>query len=236
VKIATTTVMLDNEYCQSHPGVKPGEYVTLSLIDSGRGMNETTLARIFEPFFSTKQRGSAKGTGLGLSVVQGIVEKQGGYISCESQPGKGSEFRVYFPALEAVSTTAKKTSSSPQTTDSKTILVVEDNITIAELEREFLTNADYRVILATNGREALDIYQTRKDDISLVILDLLMPEMSGRDCLMGLVKIDPSVKVLIASGFSPGDELHEEINPLVKGFIQKPFRAVELLEAIRAAF
>ena len=100
LKIATKTMALADEHCRSHPGVKPGKYVMLSLSDTGRGMDKEMLAKIFEPFFSTKQRGSTRGTGLGLSVVQGIVEKQGGHVTCKSEPGKGSEFRIYFPEID----------------------------------------------------------------------------------------------------------------------------------------
>jgi CheY-like chemotaxis protein len=235
LNLATTTVTLNDEYCRSHSGVKPGKYVMLSLSDTGRGMDKEMLATIFEPFFSTKQRGSTRGTGLGLSVVQGIVEKQGGHVTCESEPGKGSEFRIYFPAIESGSTTQEKTSSSAQSAGTETILVVEDTPSVAELERQILENAGYTVITANNGHEALEIYQTRRGEISLVILDLIMLEMSGKDCLMELVKIDPSVKVLIASGFSPSDELHKEINPLVKGFVHKPFGLIQLLDEVVSA-
>jgi DNA-binding NtrC family response regulator len=116
----------------------------------------------------------------------------------------------------------------------QTILVVEDNIPVAELEQTSLEDAGYTVIVATNGLEALDVYQTRKEAISLVILDLIMPEMSGRDCLMELLKINPSVKVLIASGFFSSEELHKEINPLVRGFVHKPFGMTELLTSVRS--
>ncbi|MGO8878960.1 MAG: PAS domain S-box protein [Desulfomonilaceae bacterium] len=236
VKIGTTTVTLNDEYCGFHSGVKPGKYVMLSLSDTGLGMDKEMLAKIFEPFFSTKQRGSTRGTGLGLSVVQGIVEKHRGHVICESEPGKGSEFRIYFPAIESGSTTQKETFSSTQSAGTETILVVEDVPPVAELAQRILANAGYSVITANNGREALEIYQTRRGQISLVILDLIMPEMSGKDCLMELVKIDPSVKVLIASGFSPSDELHKEIDPLVKGFMQKPFGMTQLLDAVRSIF
>ncbi len=114
------------------------------------------------------------------------------------------------------------------------VLVVEDNLPVADLEQRFLSRARYTVIVATNGREALDIYESKKEEISLVVLDLLTPEMSGRDCLMELVKIDPSVNVLIASGYAPGDELHKEIRPLVKGFLQKPFAMPGLLISVRS--
>ncbi len=100
LKISTSTVSLDDDYCKSHLEAKPGTYVMLSVRDTGRGMDKETLARIFDPFFSTKERGSTRGTGLGLSVVQGIVQQQGGHVTCESEPGKGTEFKVYFPSIE----------------------------------------------------------------------------------------------------------------------------------------
>jgi DNA-binding NtrC family response regulator len=165
-------------------------------------------------------------------VVKGIVQQQGGHVTCESEPGKGTAVKVYFPAIEAPLITAKTVLQTVQSEGTETILVVEDNIPVAELERRFLANAGYEVIVATNGREALAIYQTRKEEMSLVILDLLMPEMSGRDCLMELLKIDPSIKLLIASGYAPEDELHKEISPLVKGFLHKPFGMIQLLDAV----
>ncbi len=232
LKIVTKTTSLDDEYCRGHHGLKPGSYVMLSISDTGRGMDKETLARIFDPFFSTKQRGSTRGTGLGLSVVQGIAQQQGGHVTCKSEQGKGTEFKVYFPAIEEPLAPTEVVEPTVQSGGSATILVVEDNLPVAELEQRFLSRAGYNVIVATNGREALDIYQSRKEEISLVVLDLLMPEMSGRDCLMELLKIDPSVNVLIASGYAPEDELHKEIRPLVKGFVHKPFAMIQLLDAV----
>jgi CheY-like chemotaxis protein len=234
LRIATKTVSLGDEYCRGHHGLKPGSYVLLSISDTGRGIDKETLPRIFDPFFSTKQRGSTRGTGLGLSVVQGIAQQHGGYITCESEPGKGTKFKIYFPAIETTPVNDRSIEPKLESLGSETILVVEDSTPVAELEERFLTNAGYNVIVATNGREALDIYQSRREEISLVVLDLLMPEMSGRDCLMELLKIDPSVKVLIASGYAPEDELHKEIRPIVKGFLQKPFAMAELVKEVRS--
>jgi two-component system, cell cycle sensor histidine kinase and response regulator CckA len=234
VKIETKTVSLDDRYCKTHHGVKPGNYVMLSVSDTGRGMDKETVVKAFDPFFSTKERGSTRGTGLGLSVVKGIVQQQGGHITCESEPGKGTTFKVYFPAIEAPLMTSKTVGPTIQSGGTQTILVVEDNIPVAELEQRVLADAGYAVIVANNGQDALEIYQTRKEEISLVILDLLMPVMSGQDCLMELLKVNPSVKVLIASGYGTEDELHEEIGPLVKGFVHKPFAVAELLNETRS--
>jgi DNA-binding NtrC family response regulator len=168
-------------------------------------------------------------------VIQGIAQQHGGHVTCKSEQGKGTEFKVYFPAIEEPLADMKSGTPTVQSGGTETILVVEDSIPVADLERRFLASAGYTVIVATNGKQAVDIYQSRKEEISLVVLDLLMPEMSGRDCLMELVKIDPSVKVIIASGYAPEDELHREIRPLVKGFLQKPFGVAELLNETRSA-
>jgi DNA-binding NtrC family response regulator len=167
--------------------------------------------------------------------VQGIVEKGGGHITCESELGKGAKFTIFFPAVESIQTPGQEVGPSSQLPGPDTILVVEDVSSVAELTKRVLTKAGYSVIIAGNGQEALEIFETKKREISLVILDLLMPEMSGKDCLMEMVKIDPSVRVLIASGFAPEDELHEKISPLVKGFLHKPFAIAELLAAVVSA-
>ena len=235
LKIATMTVSLDDEFCKTHYGTKPGNYIMVTVTDSGRGMDKETLSRIFDPFFSTKARGATRGTGLGLSVAQGIVQQLGGCITCQSEIGKGTEFRVYFPAIEAFLATEKSAALSVLSTETETILVAEDNIPVAELERKGLENAGYKVILANNGKQALEIYKARSKEISLVILDLLMPEMSGEDCLMELLKIDPSVGVLIASGYAPEDDLHKQVRPLVRGFVRKPFAMSELVNEVSHA-
>jgi two-component system, cell cycle sensor histidine kinase and response regulator CckA len=232
LKISTSIVSLDDDYCKAHIEAKPAAYVMLSVRDTGRGMDKETLTRIFDPFFSTKQRGSARGTGLGLSVVRGIVQQQGGHVTCESEPGKGTEFKVYFPAIEEPLMTLQSATSATQKKEAKLILVVEDNLSIAELERRMLETADYPTVVVNSGKDALAVYQERRSEISLVLLDLIMPEMSGRDCLLELLKIDPSLKVLIASGFSPSDELRREISPLVKGFVHKPCTRSELLKEV----
>jgi CheY-like chemotaxis protein len=223
LKVASSIVRLDEDYCKAHLEAKPGDYVMLSVKDAGRGMNEETKRCIFDPFFSTKQRGATRGTGLGLSVVRGTAQQRGGHITCESEPGKGTEFKVYFPAID----------SKDQPVEPKMILVVEDNDRVAELEKRALESCGYKVIVATNGKQAIDIFQARKNEISLVLLDLILPEKTGRDCLMEMLTIDPSVKVLIASGYSVEGTLKEEITPLVKGFVRKPFVITDLISAVQ---
>ena len=231
IKIATKTVSLNDEYCTTHHEVKPGDYVMLSVTDTGIGMDKETLAKAFDPFFSTKQKGSTRGTGLGLSIVLGIVRQHGGHITCESDPGKGTEFKVYFPAIESQRNKAEMSSPSEET---RTVLLVESEPTVTDFGRRILTSAGYTVITATSGRTALEIFRTRNNEISLVILDLFITDMSGRDCLMELLKIDPKVKALVAFGKAPEDQLHKEISLLVKGFIHKPFAIAELVNMARS--
>jgi len=233
--ISVGRITLDDQLCAGFYGAKPGNYVSLSVSDTGSGIDREILPRIFDPFFTTKERGTAKGTGLGLSVVKGIAQQLGGFVSCESQLGNGAEFRVFFPAAEPVSTPERTTGEIAESQKAQTILVVEDNTLVAELEQNILESSGYQVILAPNGKEAINIFRLRRNEISLVLLDLIMPEMSGRDCLMELLKIDPLVKTLVVSGYSPEDELSREIGPYIKGFLRKPCRMPELLEAVRGA-
>ena len=230
--IQTSDIELDDEYCRLRHGIKRGRYVMLCVSDTGRGMDEQTLARVFDPFFSTKEKGTTRGTGLGLSVVQGIVAQHDGHITCDSEPGKGTELKIYFPAVEPPQKSSRKRKTSVQTVEKHPILFVEDDPFLADQAKRILAKAGYSVITAANGAEALEIYQSREGKISLVILDLLMPVMSGQDCLRELVKINPLVKVLIASGFSPDTHLEEEIMGFARGFVHKPYNMSQLLTAI----
>jgi two-component system cell cycle sensor histidine kinase/response regulator CckA len=233
--IQTGKEVLENESVRNAQRIKAGAYVALSVSDTGSGMDAETLSRIFEPFFSTKEKSSTRGSGLGLSVVKGIVEQHGGHITCESELGKGTEIKLYFPAVEARQKSVKKTRPKSRPGHNGTILVVDDELSIIDQARRFLSNAGYKVITAKDGKEALDIYRDRREEISLVILDLLMPVMSGNDCLKELTKINPSVKAMISSGFSPDSFLEEEIGRLAKGFVHKPYDVTRLLLAIECA-
>lgn len=233
--ISTRKVTIDSEGCKSYLNCSPGDYVVITVSDTGCGMDEVTLAKIFDPFFSTKPRGAAKGMGLGLAVVNGIVQQSGGFISCSSRLGHGTELQIHFPEIEKPPIHEKPVSLMGVNTGTETILVVEDVSTVADLEKAFLEQAGYRVLLASNGLEAVNLYNERKDEIALVLLDLMMPVMSGRECLMELLKINPSVRTLIFSGYSPEDQLSKEVAPFVKGFVRKPCRKNELLVALRRA-
>jgi CheY-like chemotaxis protein len=231
--IETKNFTLDEDYCSTHMGVIPGKYVMLSISDTGHGMDELTRARVFEPFFTTKDRDSAKGTGLGLAVVHGIVEQHGGHIICESEPDKGSTFRIYFPAVDR-GTTPKDLVVNPLSHGGgETVLLVDDEEFVRDLGKRILTRAGYKVITAPNGIEALKIYGKEQGEIDLVILDLLMPEMGGKECLKELLTIEPELKVVVASGYSSDTSVDESAELGAKAFVSKPFKIEELLHQVR---
>lgn len=229
----TKNVTLDEEYCRTHLETKPGEYVLLTVSDTGQGMEKEILDRIFEPFFTTKDRG--EGTGLGLSMVFGIVKSHEGHVTCHSKPGAGTVFKLYFPAVDMEITWDPEITMQMPSFGTETILLVDDEVAIRDLGKEVLTAVGYRVITAGTGREALDIYTKAQDEISLVILDLIMPEMGGKQCLEELLKINPTLKILIASGLSPGISTEESLASGARGFVSKPYNMKQLLRAVRHA-
>ncbi len=229
----TQNVILDEQYCNSHVGARPGRYVLLSISDTGSGMDKDTLERIFEPFFTTK--GPDKGTGLGLSMVYGIVKAHCGYIMCYSEPGHGTTFKLYWPAIENGFDTEKVEDRVNLTRlrGKETILLVDDEDLVRSVGEEMLERFGYQVLTARSGEEALETYKKMGRDISLVILDLIMPGMGGAKCLNKLLTIDPNAKVLIASGYS--EEIIARGRSLdgARGFIRKPYVLRDLLERIR---
>jgi len=229
--IETRKVTLGEEYCSSHVGTKPGEYVLLTVADTGHGMDETTSRRIFEPFFTT--RGLAQRSGLGLAVAHGIVEKHGGHIDCESKPGIGTTFKIYLPVLHIE---VEQRDAVPETiirAGTETILLVDDEELITDLGKRILARAGYTVLVASNGKDAEDLYKVNKGRISLVILDLVMPGMGGKQCLQALLRIDPLVKVLIASGYTEKARKEELMAHGARGFVTKPFTVTQLLGDVR---
>jgi CheY-like chemotaxis protein len=229
--IETQNILLDEEYCRIHLGTKPGRYALLSVTDTGTGMDPEIANRIFEPFFTTKEQG--KGTGLGLAVVYGIVEQHGGVITCYSELSVGTTFKIYFPVIEEVPDVKEAETKEPPTGRSETILVVDDEPNVTELASRMLTEANYKVITASNGKEALDLYEKRQEEIKLVILDLNMPVMDGRQCLEALLSMNSNVKAIIASGYSANGTVKRILETGAKGFIDKPFDIARLLENIR---
>jgi nitrogen-specific signal transduction histidine kinase/ActR/RegA family two-component response regulator len=229
--IKTENITLDDEYCIFDPLAKPGKYALISLSDTGTGMDRVTASHIFEPFFTTKKEG--KGTGLGLAVVYGIVEQHGARIVCDSTPSVGTRFRIYFPAIEEAHEEQDSEKTEPQRGQGETILLVDDEPNLVVIVSRQLVGANYKVIKASNGNEALNLYEKHREEIRLVILDLLMPEMGGKQCLEALRKLDPNVRVLIASGVL-NSEIEADLKAIgARGLIAKPFETSQLLEEIR---
>jgi two-component system, cell cycle sensor histidine kinase and response regulator CckA len=229
--IETNNIVLDEEYCSFDPLVKPGRYVLIEVSDTGTGMNKETASHIFEPFFTTKEEG--KGTGLGLAVIYGIVEQHGARIVCDSAPSVGTTFRIYFPAIEEVHEEEYFENKEPPRGESETLLLVDDEPHLRDIVARQLVGANYRVIKASNGNEALKLYEQHRKQISLVILDLLMPGMGGKQCLEALRKLDPNVRVLIASG-ALNSEIEADLKEIgASGLIAKPFDTAQFLEEIR---
>jgi PAS domain S-box-containing protein len=230
--IVTRNVFLDEGYCRSNTELAHGRYVLLKVSDTGHGMEEDVLQRVFEPFFTTK--GLANGTGLGLATVFGIVKMHGGHITCESEIGKGTNFEIYFPAAEeAKPDIEQKQEISAVAGGTEKILVVDDEPLIRDLAKRILEKAGYSVVTARSGKEGIEIYTQHSSDIALVILDLIMPEMGGKQCLLELLKITPRVKALIASGFAIEGDTKAFVDDKAKGMVIKPFNMKELLRHVR---
>jgi PAS domain S-box-containing protein len=234
LSIQTENIVLDDDYCRLLMGVKPGPHVMLTVSDTGRGIDKSLMERIFDPFYSTKTRDYHKGTGLGLSVVQGIMHQHGGHINVESEVGQGTIFRMYFPALEVEKVPEYVEKEIPYPAGgTETILLVEDWEAVRELGVIILEKFGYTVLSACDGQEALDVYEKEQGNISLVILDIIMPRMDGKECLEGLLRINPAVKVIISSGVGYYDLINDIVEIGAKGAVNKPYSMRQLLGMVR---
>jgi PAS domain S-box-containing protein len=228
--IETYEETLTAEQAESHAEAQPGSYIVLSVADSGVGMDRETMKRIFEPFYTTKEKG--KGTGLGLSMVYGVVKNHGGHVHVSSEPGKGSKFKVYLPASGKSET--RDTNYRQMTRGgNELILVVDDEEVVRALAKDALESYGYRVLLAKDGEEAIDIYREKDGGLGLVIIDMVMPKLGGRETFLKLRELNPNVKAILATGYSLSGEANEILRSGVMGFIQKPFQLDELLAKVR---
>jgi CheY-like chemotaxis protein len=227
--LETKNVILDETHVRPI-NVKPGNYVKISVTDTGMGMDERTRKRIFEPFFTTKEMG--RGTGLGLAIVYGIVTGHGGFINVYSEKGHGATFNVYLPASEKKVEKEKKV-PGPLLQGKETILVVDDEEVIINVSRMILETLGYKVFMAKSGQEAIEVYKARKEQIDLVVLDLIMPDMGGENTFDILKTINPDVKVILSSGYNLNGQASRIMERGCQGFIQKPFGARELSQKIR---
>lgn len=230
--IETKNVVLDEQICHSFPEIEPGDYCLLSVSDSGSGMSEHVQGKIFDPFFTTKIVG--EGTGLGLSMVYGIVKSHNGLILCDSAEGKGSRFEIYFPAIEHPDKWEDTwKDEEPPVGGTETILLVDDEIVIRNLCELVLTKLGYTVLKASDGENALKLFSEYENDISLVILDIIMPGMGGEKCLRELLKKRNNLKVIIASGFSGKMTSGSLLESNVKAFVHKPYEMNYLVSTVR---
>jgi len=229
LRIETGNIHVDDTFIRPYH-VEPGEYVKLSIIDTGVGMDKETQQRIFDPFFTTKDMG--RGTGLGLASAYGIIKNHDGFIDVYSEIDKGTTFNIYLPASKKESVKEEEFSNEVVKGTGNVLLVDDENL-ILEVGREILEKLGYEIMDAKRGKEAIAIYEKNRDRIDLVILDMVMPEMGGGDTYDRLKEINPDIKVLLSSGYSVDGEATEILARGCNGFIQKPFNLKELSQKIR---
>lgn len=232
ITIETGHLVLDNEYCTIHLGAIPGRYVMLSFSDSGCGMDDSILCHVFEPFFTTKAVGH--GTGLGLSTVYGIVKQHGGHITIQSQSDVGTTFLIYFPeSMFSADSPVESTSSEMfANTVNGTILLVEDNAMVRELTEDLLKFHHFKVLTAGQPEAALELFREHKDEIKLLLSDIVMPQMSGPELYERLVAQQPELKVLFMSGYASTVNVHNGLLEEGVNFISKPFTSETLLKRV----
>ena len=230
--IKTANVELDDRYAREHPDTPAGSYVMLSVTDTGRGIPDEIKERIFEPFYTTKAEG--RGTGLGLSTVYGIIKQTGGAIDVVSEVGKGSTFTVLLPRVEAPLEQPRRTSFSAPRQNTETVLVVEDEAAVRNLTERILVSAGFTVLTAANGGEALIECERHRGKIHLLVTDVVMPKMSGKDVADRLTQNAPDLRVLYMSGYTGDTILRHGVRARGACFVSKPFEAGDLINKVRA--
>jgi len=227
LSISAKNISIDENYARMTVEAQVGSYIVISVADTGTGIPPEIQDRIFEPFFSTKE--TDKGTGLGLSTVMGIVKNHGGFVKVSSQMGQGTKFKVFLPAVEQNETLRSNKMNLP-IGNGELILVVDDEASILEITKASLESYNYRAIVASDGIEAIALYAQHKNEISLVLLDMMMPLLDGTTTIRTLRKIDPSVKIIAVSGFGGSDRQASAAG--VEIFLSKPYTTEDLLQTI----
>jgi PAS domain S-box-containing protein len=233
LRIETSNVEFTTQKIRQIPDAQPGKYACMAVSDTGMGMSQEIQRKIFEPFFTTKPIG--RGTGLGLSIVYGIVKNHKGLIHVYSEQGRGSTFRLYFPATDKIPLDEVAINSAEIPRGTETILIIDDEITLLDLTREILENLGYKVLTAEGAREGIDIFKNRHSEVDLVILDMLMPDMTGTEVYPILKGINRRCPVLLATGLSIGERVQGLIAMGINGVVGKPYSAMDLASNVRKA-
>jgi PAS domain S-box-containing protein len=231
--IETRNVQLDASYAAEHPATRPGPYVMVAVSDTGTGMDEATRQRIFEPFFTTKELG--KGTGLGLSTVYGIVQQSGGSIWVYSEPGQGSTFKIYLPRVDDAARAAPPAVLAPVARGTETVLLVEDERALRNLTKRILESGGYTVLEASDGEQALLRLEAHPAVVHLLLTDVVMPGMNGRELAARVAALRPGIKVLYASGYTDDAILRHGVLDAGSRFISKPYTPTEIKRKVRHA-
>ncbi len=231
IRIETKNVQVDKAFAHSHTGLKPGPHVCFTIEDNGYGMDTEAVSRIFEPYYTTK----FDGRGLGLAVVYGVVRNHNGYIDVESTVGEGTTFRLYFPAAKAPAPAAPEPSVHTPRAETATVLLIDDDVIVLQVVRQLLETLDYRVLTASNGRDALHVVETYEDEIDIAMLDLGMPVMNGHEVFPLLRERRPEMKILICSGYAANGPAKELLEQGAAGFVPKPFDLETLSNALEDA-
>jgi PAS domain S-box-containing protein len=234
VVLATTRADIDTDVAEHTAGARPGPYVAVTVRDTGKGMSQETMARVFEPFFTTKEPG--RGTGLGLSTVYGIIEQSGGFVTVESEPGRGTTFRVYLPSAAVAGADAEVTPAVVDVvTSASTILLVDDDLAVREIVRDILIEEGFAVLEAANGEEAMRVIERDDGTIRLLLTDVVMPRMNGLQLAKNVGVQRPQMPILYMSGHVDPAGLGEGTLPVGAALISKPFSQELLVERVRAA-
>jgi CheY-like chemotaxis protein len=229
--IETADVVLDESYARLHVGVKPGPHVMIAVTDNGTGMDAETRTHIFEPFFTTKEKG--KGTGLGLSTVFGVVKQSEGTIWVETEPGKGTTFRVYLPRVDADAQAPQHDTAPAMVRGTETVLLVEDEDQVRIVAREILTRNGYKVLDARNAGEALLLCEQHAGTIHLLLSDVVMPQMSGPALAKRLAVVRPDMRILCMSGYTDDSIARHGVLEARFTFLQKPITPETLMRKVR---